>query len=142
MRGAGADGKIYDGSKRFQSVQAGVGIPLFRGAQKNTIAASRINIQLAENNYAAGLQQFKSEYERSVGNYNKNLQTVLYYENTALKNAETIIRTADIQFRNGEINYLEWVLLVNNAITIQNQYIDATNRLAQAIITVNSFITQ
>lgn len=142
MKGTGADGKVYDGGHRFQSVQAGIGIPLFRSAQRNTIAASQINVRVAEVNYDLGLRQLTAAYLQAAINYNKNLQTVRYYETTGLPNAEKIISTANIQFRNGEINYLEWVLLINNAINIQSQYIDASRNLSQSIVDLNSLITQ
>lgn len=140
IRGFGADNKVYSGSKRFQFVQVGVGIPLFNGAQKATIAAGKINVQLAENNYAQGLQQLQSAYQQAIQEYSKNLQTINYYESTALKNADTIISTANLQFKNGEINYLEWVLLTNNAISIQSQYIEAVRAFNQSITDINSFI--
>lgn len=142
IRGSGADGKIYSGSQRFQAVQLGVGISLFRSAQKATIAAGKINVQLAENNYAQGLQQLQSAYEQAIQEYNKNLQTINYYESIALKNADTITQTANLQFKNGEINYLEWVLLTNSAIAIQSQYIEAVRNLNQSIVEINSFITK
>lgn len=142
IRGSGADGKIYSGSQRFQAVQFGVGIPLFKSAQKATIAAGKINVQLAENNYAQGLQQLQSAYEQAIQEYNKNLQTINYYESVALKNADTIIQTANLQFKNGEINYLEWVLLTNTAITIQSQSIEAVRNLNQSVVEINSFITK
>jgi heavy metal efflux system protein len=142
MRGSGADGKTYSAGKRFQSVQVGVGIPIFRGAQKATIAAGRINQQLAENNYVQGMRQLQTGYEQALRQYNKNRETVAYYQTTALGNANTITQTANLQFLNGEINYLEWVMLTNNAITIQNQYIEAVRNLNQSIIDINSFITK
>lgn len=142
IRGAGADGKIYSSSHRFQSVQVGIGIPLFNGGQRATIAAGKINVRLAENNYAQGLQQLQSAYQQAFREYNKNLQTINYYETVALKNAGTIIQTANLQFKNGEINYLDWVLLTNNAITIQSQYVEAVRNINQSIIEINSFITQ
>src|SRR6266542_4025779 len=54
MRGNGADNKYYSGSTRFQSVQVGIGIPLFSSVQKNNIRAMTINAELAHNNYFAG----------------------------------------------------------------------------------------
>ena len=71
---------------------------------------------LLQNNYIARLKTMQSEYLQAISNYNKHLETVNYYEDTALKNADIIIKTANLQFQNGEINYLEWVLLTNNAI--------------------------
>ena len=142
LKGEGSDGEIYSGTRRFHSVQAGIGIPLFRRGQKASIAAGKINVQLAENNYAQGLQLLLANYQQTIDQYNKNLRTVNYFETVALKNADIIIQTADIQFKNGEINYLDWVILTNNAVGIQSQYIDAVRNLNQSIIELNSFITQ
>ena len=142
MRGNGADNKYYSGSTRFQSAQVGIGIPLFSGAQKNVIRAMTINKELARNNYIAGLQIVQSQYLQAVQQYNRYLQTVNYYETTANKNAETIIQTANLQFLNGDINYLEWVLLTNQAIAIQSEYIDAVRNLNTSTIEINSYINQ
>jgi cobalt-zinc-cadmium resistance protein CzcA len=72
----------------------------------------------------------------------KNQQRVEYYETTALKNASVILQTAQQQFRNGDINYLEWVLLTNQAIAIQSEYSDAVKNLNQSIIEINSLTNQ
>jgi len=142
MKGFGADDKYYFLSTRFQSVQVGVGIPLFSGAQKNTIKTMNINLQAAQNNYAAALQNLQSKYEQALLQYNKHAGAVNYYETTALKNADTIIQTANKQFLNGDINYLDWVLLTNQAIAIQNEYIDAVKNLNNSIIEINSYINE
>jgi cobalt-zinc-cadmium resistance protein CzcA len=65
------------------------------------------------------------------------VQTTKWYEDSALKSAETISSTADKQFINGDINYLEWVMLTNQAVTIRSQYIDAIKNLNDAINQLN-----
>jgi cobalt-zinc-cadmium resistance protein CzcA len=142
IRGAGADGISYSGSKRFNSVQAGIGIPIFTKGQRAAIKAGKANLALVQNEYAQGLQLMQSNYRQAVQQYSKHLQTVSYYETTALKNADTIIKTANLQFKNGEINYLDWVLLAGNATSIHNGYIDAVRNLNQSIIEINSFTSK
>ncbi|MES2132472.1 MAG: CusA/CzcA family heavy metal efflux RND transporter [Bacteroidota bacterium] len=138
MRGFGADEKFYTSSNRFQSVQAGIGLPLFFGSQKSKINALRITKEIAENNYLTGLKTLQSEYQQALLSYNKNLQTISYFEDAALKNAEIILTTANKQFSNGEINYLEWVLLINQSVSIKSDYVDAIKNLNQSIIQLNS----
>ncbi len=140
MRGFGADEKLYNYSARFQSVQGGIGIPLFFGAQKSKINALKINQQIADNNYQTGMATLKSEYRQAFLNYQKNLQAISYFENSALKNAELIITTANEQFSNGEISYLDWVLLINQSVSIQSDYIDTLKAFNQSIIRLN-FLT-
>jgi cobalt-zinc-cadmium resistance protein CzcA len=66
------------------------------------------------------------------------LRSITANEKFANKNARTIINTANSQFKNGQINYLEWVLLTNNAISISNDYLDEVKKLNECIIKINS----
>jgi len=87
-----------------------------------------------------GLQTLKTEYQATFKQYQTQLQTVKYFEDTALQNANTITKTANDQFTNGDINYLEWTMLINNAVSIQSNYADAVKELNQTIIQLN-FLT-
>ncbi|MBK8488730.1 MAG: TolC family protein [Bacteroidetes bacterium] len=140
QQGMGADDMFYPKSERFSSVQFGVGIPLFFGAQKANIDAAKSLELISENNFRLGQQTLLSEYESAFKKYEIQLATVKYFEETALRNADIISETATKQFENGDINYLEWTMLINNAISIQSNYIDSVNDLNQAIIHLN-FLT-
>lgn len=115
----------------------GVGIPLFNGAQKARINASKVNETIAENSYFSGLQTLQKEKETALIEYQKFLQTANWYEQTGLKNAETISSAATKQFLNGEINYVEWVMLTNQAVTIKSQYLDVIKSLNESINQLN-----
>lgn len=142
IKGTGADDRYYSAATRFQSVQVGVGIPIFSHAQRARINAQKIHQTLAQNNYEAGMQQLQGRYDQTVKQYHKTLQAVRYYEDTALQNAETVINGANEQFVNGQINFLEWVLLTNQAVGIRNEYIDAVKNLNSAIIDMNALMNR
>ena len=142
MRGTGADSKLYTLSTRFQSAQVGIGLPLFFGAQKARINSAKSNQLIAEMNYQIGLQSLQLEYLEVLAQYNNNRQALSYYENTALKNADVIISTANKQFTNGEINYLEWLMLTNQAVSIQSAYIDVLKSFNESIIQLNYLTTK
>ena len=142
MKGSGADNKFYNSSTRFQSVQVEVGIPLFFGSHKAKINASKINQHISENTYLLERNNLQLGYKSVMGQYQTNLETVNYFEKTALKNASLIFETANKQFINGELNYLEWVMLTNQAISIQSNYLDAVKNLNETIIQINYLITK
>ena len=137
IQGQGADNKFYSKSTRFSSVQFGVGVPLFFGSQSAKIKSAKISELISENNFQIGLQTIKAENEMAFKKYQTQTETVNYFEQTALQNANTITKTANEQFANGDINYLEWTMLINNAISIQSNYTDAVNDLNQTIIQLN-----
>ncbi|MCO5947517.1 CusA/CzcA family heavy metal efflux RND transporter [Mucilaginibacter flavidus] len=139
IKGIGADNKLYNGSNRFNSVQVGIGIPIFAGAQKARINSARVNKQIAESNFALEVQNITSAYRAANLQYQKYLQTVSYFESKPLKNAELITNTANQQIAAGNINYLEWAQLLNQATTIKNDYLEAVRSLNEAVIQLNYF---
>lgn len=138
MKGNGADEKYYNATHRFQSGFVGVGIPVFNSAQKSVIEAQKVNQQIAENNYQLGLVNLKNQYLQNLGQFQKLNNEISYYQKTGLQNSESILKTANNQYFNGEINYLEWTLLVTQAFEIQNKYIDRLKETNDKIIEINS----
>ena len=138
MKGNGADEKYYNATHRFQSGFVGVGIPVFNSAQKSVIEAQKVNQQIAENNYQLGLVNLKNQYLQNLGQFLKLNNEIYYYQKTGLQNSESILKTANNQYFNGEINYLEWTLLVTQAFEIQNKYIDRLKETNDKIIEINS----
>ena len=135
--GNGANDVVYDKSTRFQSAQFGLGIPLFGGSQKAKIAASKIGGTIAENDFQKEKMLLGKRYRNAFSNYQSNLEKLDYFEKTALLNAKIITETANKQFYNGDINYLDWVMLINQSIGIKNNYIDTVIQHNETIIELN-----
>ena len=141
MKGYGADEKYYTNS-RFQSLQVGLGIPLFFGAQKAKLNASKIEQRIAEARYLQEVFLLQNRYQSLVTKYKTDLSTVEYYETEGLKNALLIHETANKQLGGGEINYLEWVILNNQVITTQSAYLEAVKELNETSIQINYLINK
>jgi heavy metal efflux system protein len=137
IRGMGADNKTYGGFYRFQSIQVGVGIPIFTAAQKAKINSEKVNKLVAESSYSVGLQSLNTAYRTAIIEHGKFQKTVDYFEKTALNNSTLISTTAQQQLGNGSINYLEWVTLINQAIAIRNDYIEVIKNLNESAIQIN-----
>lgn len=137
ITGTGANDVVYDKSARFQSAQVGLGIPIFGGSQKAKIAASKIGESISENEFQREKLLLQMQFQNALSQHQSNLEKLDYFEKTALPNAKIIIETANKQFYNGDINYLDWVLLANQSITIKSNYIDAVIQLNEIIIQLN-----
>ncbi len=134
IRGIGADNNYYGGWYRFQSVQIGLEIPIFKSAQKNKINAEKINKLVAESTASNALSKINNTFQMNLSNFEKFKQNVEYFEKNALTNADLINETAHKQLYNGNINYLEWVMLVNQSTSIKNDYIEALRNLNESAI--------
>ncbi|MDP3469032.1 MAG: CusA/CzcA family heavy metal efflux RND transporter [Daejeonella sp.] len=137
IQGTGADNLFYSPSKRFNTGHFGIGIPIFAGAQKARVNASKVREMMADNDYQHQLQIIENEYHSALSQYESYLEAANYFEQNTLPEARTISQTADLQFINGEINYLDWVMLNNQAIIIRNNYLDLVKALNESIINLN-----
>lgn len=138
MKGVGSDDKYYNGTHRFQSGMIGVGLPVFNAAQKSVIEGQKINKQIAENNYQIAVRNLQNQHAKTIGEYQKLKSETDYYRTKGLQNAQTIIFTAELLSKEGEIDYLEYTMLVNQSLEIQNKYIDAQKLLNEKIIELNA----
>lgn len=134
FRGMGADDKVYNGTPQFHSVQLGVSVPVFSGGQKARIQAAKIAESVVESDIANMEFNLQNQYRKTSGIYQADLDIVSQYESAELKNANVITETAKKQFLEGEINYLEFVILINQAVTLKNSYTDAVWKLNQSAI--------
>jgi cobalt-zinc-cadmium resistance protein CzcA len=137
MRGNGADNINYTGASRFQSLQFGLGIPLFFGAQKAKLNAAHLQKQIANQDYLIAEQQLKNQIQALSAQLLSYQENNLYYTSTALKQADLISKTAQQQYEQGLINYLDWVMLMNQAIQIESDYIDLKQKLNACKIELN-----
>jgi cobalt-zinc-cadmium resistance protein CzcA len=56
-----------------------------------------------------------------------------------LPNTDIIQKSINDQLDKGEINYLQWFLLVNQVIGVRNEYLNAMNDYNRAIIQLDQF---
>lgn len=122
------------GKDRFGYYGLGISIPLFFKANNARIAAARLDWLRAQNDAEWTGQRVRSELrnaQEQVRKFSRNLQ---YYEQQGLPNAQTILRVADQQFVAGEIDYLQWVILAGQAISIQAEYVNALGSYNEAAI--------
>ena len=140
--GMGADNVFYNSSYRFHSAQIGLEIPLFGGAQNAKIKS----LKTAENKFDVEFQSqlinLKKQYQTILFQHKLAIEKLYYYENSALKNAKTIEEVANKQFYNGQINYLDWTLLINQSIAIKNSYIETVLNYNQNIIELNYLLSK
>jgi cobalt-zinc-cadmium resistance protein CzcA len=142
IRGIGADDKLYDGTTRFGAVQLGVGIPVFRKGQKNLLEATRFSRQIASGNYETEMQIFKNQYATSYRQYLQNTRSLHYFETEGLPAAQVVTATAGKQLMAGQINFLQWVQLINQSITTKSQYLETMHATNISIIQLNYLLSQ
>jgi heavy metal efflux system protein len=128
----------YGSSNRFSYINAGLSIPLFFGSQSAKNKAAKAEWQTYETQLVAKKIELTTALENAVKEIFKYEEALKYYEQQGLKNANIIIEAANSQLSNGDIDYLQWVLEVNQAITIKTEYLDLVHSYNTAVITLQT----
>jgi cobalt-zinc-cadmium resistance protein CzcA len=136
------DGINYDRGSRFHSFQFGLEIPIFSGAQQAKIRSAKTARLISGNETTWAAKQLKAEFENAWQAYQANSVMVEDFENLALKNATAITETLSKQLGQGEINYLEWTVLNQQALSIRMDYFDAVSDLNNSLIQLNYLLSK
>jgi heavy metal efflux system protein len=137
MYGFGADNNFYTYTSRFTAGQVGIALPIF-SKQGHTIKAAKINAEIVQNTALSERLRFQNQVEVLLKQFETQQKIVSELEGKALPNAKLIFETAQKQFVNGEIDYLEWALLMNQSIAIQSDYQDALMKYNELSIQINN----
>jgi len=126
----------YGSNDRLHSFSAGISIPLFARSEIARIKASKLNQQIAKSNALYYENELNSEYERVVQDFLKFQSALSFYEESALSQAKIIIDNAIKSYKNGAINYIEYMQGLSTGIEIQRKYIDLLNQYNQSVIAI------
>jgi cobalt-zinc-cadmium resistance protein CzcA len=122
---------------RFTGLQAGISIPLWIFPYTSRAKAAKINENIARNDAESYSKSINGSYLSLIDELKKFSSTVDYYENQAVPESELIIEQATRSYKAGALDYLEYVLSLNRAMAIRQNYLDAINNYNQTIISID-----
>jgi cobalt-zinc-cadmium resistance protein CzcA len=130
----------FDAGNRFSGLQAGIAIPLWFGPDIAKIQAAKIQEQVSQANSDYYAFSLSNNYKSLLDEYAKFAASVEYYEKQAVPEANMIIDQAARSYKAGALDYLEYIITLNRALDIRQNYLDALNSYNQTIINID-FIT-
>jgi cobalt-zinc-cadmium resistance protein CzcA len=126
--------QYYSAGNRFGIYQFSLGLPLFNGAGRSRIKAGRVNEAIAGINAMAVKQQLNNRLLQLTGQFNKQRGQLRYFEASGLQQSGLLMKNARLGFEKGDINYLEWIQLMNNAVSIQLGYLESVRLMNETSI--------
>ena len=142
MRGSGADNVIYDASTRFHMGQVGLGIPLFFGSQQARVKAGKLGQQAAQTRLEATRVELNNRWQLAVSDYRAALDQLQLMESTALPSAKALEEAASLRISVGDIDPVDWVMLMDKVVALRMQHLDAIDQLNNSIIQIQYYQTQ
>ena len=110
-------------AKNYSGFQAGISIPLWFGANNSKIKAAKTQTMIIENEYENYKIQLDSKYKSLYSDLKKYEEAVSYYNNTGQQLSKELTTNASKAFKNGEIDFLQYVQLLESATTIEVNYL-------------------
>nr|WP_297307776.1 CusA/CzcA family heavy metal efflux RND transporter [uncultured Flavobacterium sp.] len=111
-------------TNRFQSFMVGVSVPIFQGSLKSGIKSAETSVKIQENQ----LQIQKNKWAQDIKQLLNEVETynaiIASYKKTQLAEATALKQITEQQLLSGEINFLDWVILNDQIIDLQNQFAD------------------
>ena len=117
--------------------QVGVKIPLLFGGQSSKIKAAGIAEEIAtevSNEYTIQLQAKLNALQMQL----EQIRTALtYYEEEGTALSDEILKTANGSFRNGEIDFYQYIQSIESAYEVKLEYLDKLKEYNTIIININ-----
>jgi len=128
--------RTFGPGDRLTGLQAGIAIPLWFKPYTSRNKAATIHEQIALNDAEYYQETLSGNYRSLIDELSKYSGTVDYYEQQAIPEANIIIEQSTRSYRAGAMDYLNYVLSLDRALSIRQNYLDALNNYNQTIINI------
>ncbi len=132
----------FDRNKRFQGLTAGIAVPLTFMSNASKVKSLELQKQVMQKEADNGKLLLHAQLQNAITQYNQQLAQYNFYRNSNLNNSTVIINTANLNYRSGNIAYMEYLQALQTASDIQLGYLQTINQLNQSVITINLIINK
>lgn len=130
----GPDAKSYSG------FQVGVAIPVWFGSQRSKIRAAHTANDILSAQRANQKIHLASKFQSLQSDLKTFEQNLSYYEESGKELSQQTVFHAVQAFQNGEINFLQYIQLLENAKTIETNYLTALFQYNITVLEANYLI--
>ena len=124
-------------ARNYSGFQVGIAVPLWFGAHKSKINAAKTETLIIANEFENYKVQLQTKYDALLSDLKKFQETVDYYESTGRDLSKQLTTTASKAFQNGEIDFLQYVQLLESAKNIEINYLQNLNKYNNTVLELN-----
>lgn len=128
---------VYYGSdKRFTGLQLGLSVPLWYKPNNARIKAAQAQQNIAQTQYQHAEAELQNQFAQALQQWQQAQNTLQYYNQEALPNAQLILAQAQTAWQSGEIEYIEYLQNLTTALGIRQEALQAVNDYNMAVIAI------
>lgn len=124
----------------IKGYQFGLKIPLLFFGNSSKIKASKIQSEIISEQQKEYNAQLNAEHKSLLTTLNKYEAAIQYYNTQGQHLKDEIIKTANRTFKEGEIDFFQYIQSLETATEIELTYLENLNAYNQTVITINNLI--
>lgn len=127
----------YDGAQRYQGFEVGLGIPIFFSEQRARVKARQYALEAKthlQTHYIRNYENRVAELESGLVKYK---EAIAYYELTGKNLSREMVRSSQLSFSSGEIDFFRLAASMDRAIDIELNYLENLSKYNQLVLEIN-----
>ncbi len=112
-----------DGQSGFYGWQAGISVPLLFFSQAGKTKASKIDYNIAEQQYEQKQLEVNARYNQLYSRYKSLTDVLSYYRDEAIPLADEQIAASNLAYRLGNIDYIQFIQNIEAALNTKSKYL-------------------
>jgi cobalt-zinc-cadmium resistance protein CzcA len=114
-----------DDANRYNSVNLGLNVPLFRSGLKQKVKASQANETVMKYEKDKALLDLNMQIQKAWSNYQETIDLYQHIQKGLIPNANKMANMANLSFKEGQISYIEWSNAMSQVQQIQMQALES-----------------
>ena len=110
---------------RYNSVNLGLNVPLFRSGLKQKVKASQANETVMMHEKEKALLDLNMQIQKAWSNYQETMDLYQHIQKGLIPNANKMANMANLSFKEGQISYIEWSNAMSQVQQIQMQALES-----------------
>ena len=131
--------KFFGPTVRFSSATLGVQFPLFNKANKARVESSKLDIESNRLAYESAYIEQQKQINQIAEQIGKLQRTLGYFEKEAIPKSNLLIAAMREQVAKGSVSYVEWLLIMQQAIGIQRDYLQSVQQWNEILAALDIF---
>lgn len=125
---------------RFHSANIGVAIPIFNTGAKSRIKSIKLEQEANNLRLQQRSRELKSELNNNIKLFQQQQEQYNFYRSQGLQNAADILNAGRLGYEVGDMDYIEYLTAIQNAITIEMNYIQSIYENNQTVNNIRYII--
>jgi cobalt-zinc-cadmium resistance protein CzcA len=132
----------FDSGDRFTGFSLGLNIPLTFFSNSSKSNSYKLQKEAHELSGENNKRMLQNQLESALQHYNSSVLQYEMYKGTSSKYIESLISTATLGFKSGEIGYMEYINALETAADVKIKYLQSINQINQSIVQINLLISK